>query len=180
MNPVQVTKNDYNITIEKDGSHINVSWSIDNDIWFSSNEELVMIPIYYSSREMPLFNLLNSLMQSIVGKYVLDDEYKQDSLPHDFVDLDNKIITWHSDNDNNSSLELMYENNAIVLCLKGDPKKSTTVRIRTNGSEYYTYYQFFEKFFRELLGIAKSNEPAPPSDTTPKERIRKKGIRNWF
>jgi len=55
-------------------------------------------------------------MRIFVCKYVLDDKYKQDSLPHDFVDLDNKIITWHSDNDNNSSLELMYENNAIVLC----------------------------------------------------------------
>jgi len=171
MNPVQVTKNDYNITIEKDGSHINVSWSIDNDIWFSSNEELVMIPIYYSSREMPLFNLLNSLMQSIVGKYVLDDEYKQDSLPHDFVDLDNKIITWHSDNDNNSSLELMYENNCITISLKGDPKKGNSVRIRTNGSEYYYYYQLFEIFYRELLLIAKGIETEEPGNAS---RTRKK------
>jgi len=172
METLNITKNGYYIKIEKDGSYLAISKSIDNDIWFTSNEELVMIPIFDTSRELPLFNALTSLMQRIMGKFILDEEYKEHSfLPQDFIDFESKIITWHSDNDNNSSLELMYENNCITISLKGDPKKGNSVRIRTNGSEYYYYYQLFEIFYRELLLIAKGIETEEPGNAS---RTRKK------
>lgn len=48
----------------------------------------------------------------------------------------------------------MYEKNTITISLKGDPKNGNRVRIRTNGSEYSYYYQYFTRFYLELLQLA--------------------------
>lgn len=74
-------------------------------------------------------------MKSIIGKYILndDDKNKYSILPNDFIDLENKIITWHSDSEKNNVLQL---------------------QLRTNGSTYEDYYQEFERFFDELFSFA--------------------------
>ena len=84
-------------------------------------------------------------MKSIVGRYLLsgDSEDEYSFLPKDFIDLENKIITWHSDTERDNILQLQFRDREIVVSVvkNNDSKNknsynSIKVRIRTSGSVY--------------------------------------------
>lgn len=102
-------------------------------------------------------------MKSIVGRYLLsgDSEDEYSFLPKDFIDLENKIITWHSDTERDNILQLQFRDREIVVSVvkNNDSKNknsynSIKVRIRTSGSVYGYYYQEFERFYSELSRFA--------------------------
>lgn len=143
------------IILENEDSKISISEGVDGDIWFEATKDLVMMPINdFRGKDYKVHQLLARLMEQIVGRFVLEGNNNSRILPEDFIDLENKIITWHSDNGSNSKLELLYEKDTITISLKGDPKSGNRVRIRANGSEYGYYYQYFTRFYLELLQLA--------------------------
>lgn len=164
------------IILENEDSKLSISESIDGDIWFEATKDLVMMPINdFRGKDYKVHQLLARLMEQIVGRFILEGTNESRLLPEDFIDFENKIITWHSDNGSNSRLELMYEKDTITISLKGDPKSGNRVRIRTSGSEYGYYYQYFTRFYLELLQLALKEAKHSPnkqiSETFSKEEV---------
>ena len=164
-----------NVVLEKDGSTFSIERGTDGDIWFSANED-IKLAINFSSRnrkEWQSFIIFENLMKLIIGRYVLNDDNKEEYsiLPEDFVNLENKIITWYSDGEKNNKLQLQFKEKQIEVTLTRDENTSKlasynplNVRIRTSGSKYEYYYQEFEIFFNELFNYANqvttmNNEP---------------------
>ncbi len=150
------------IIISKDGESIEVSQTLDNDIWFATRDDEISLDISMYSRnrhEWQTYVVFESLMKSIVGRFILngDDKDEWSMLPKDFIDLDNKTITWHSDNGKDNVLKLSYSEKTITITITKDSKTKSfytnTVRVRTDGSSYGYYYQEFTKFFRELMQL---------------------------
>ena len=149
------------IIVEKGKKRFSIEKSSDGDIWFNAIGNDMKLSINSYSRdqeEWQSFNIFENLMKSIVGRYVLSDDNKNQYsfLPQDFVDLENKTITWHSDGDNNSTLQLHLSEKELIISIVSDNYYSdvTKVRIRNNGSAYGSYYQEFERFFSELSCFA--------------------------
>lgn len=145
------------IIIEKGDKRFSIEKSSDGDIWFNAIDNDMKLSINSYSRnneEWQSFNIFENLMKSIVGRYMLSEDYKGEysSLPKDFVDLENKTITWHSDSDNNNTLQLHLSEKELIISIVSDNYHSNVmkVRIRINGSAYGSYYQEFERFFSEL------------------------------
>lgn len=153
------------IIIEKNGLKFSVEKKSDGDIWFNSNSNITF-PIDFYSRnqiEWRSYNIFANLMKTIVGRYILSDDYKKkyNTLPKDFIDLETRKIIWHSDSNQYSSLYLHLKENQIIVSIKKDQNKKNTfsdgnlkVRIRTSGSDYGYYYQEFENFFNDLSNFA--------------------------
>lgn len=125
----------------------------DGDIWFISKEELEFSISFYSRNrlEWKSYCIFENLMKLIIGRCVLNNDY--DILPKDFIDLENKIITLHSDGGSNNILKFQFtSSNIIVNMFSLDNKtRDVRVRIRTSGSNYGFYYQEFEKIFMEFM-----------------------------
>ena len=157
------------VVIRKGDSNICIDRGCDGDIWFHSpkgNEEL---NIASHSRREPeedeCYKILKSLMKSIFGRYILSNDYKDkySNIPKDFIDLENKVVTWHSDSLDENTLKIQYDENKIKIGLVRTDKKEDynipiRVRIRTNGSSYGNYYEEFETFFDEITKFAESNK----------------------
>lgn len=150
--------NGSNFVLGKGEQKISIWQTIDEDVWLGTNSYEVCLELNSNTRdfhELRVYNLFLEFMQLMIGRYILkdvDDEYTM--LPKDFIDLKNKIITWHSDNGNDNILKISYEENSIKVSLIKDCKANNNiVRIRTDGSEYMRYYQEFLNFFRELQRI---------------------------
>ncbi len=161
-NVFKISQINGSIVLSKDGKSIEVSKTLDDDIWFSTHEEetILEITMYTRNRsEWQTYIVFESLMKSIVGRFVLNGEDKRDwsMLPKDFVDLENKIIIWHSDSGTDNVLKLTYSERIITISIIKDSKAKSyytnTVRIRTDGSSYEYYYQEFTKFFSELVQL---------------------------
>lgn len=153
------------IIIEKNGTKFSIEKSPDGDIWFNSFDDVELPINFYSNNqeEWRSYVIFEGLMKLIVGKYVLNDDGKDEysSLPKDFVDLQSKNIIWHSDSGHDNILKLQFNENEITVSIVRDKKVSNRnsnnairVRIRTNGSDYGNYYQEFECFFNELSNFA--------------------------
>ncbi len=154
------------IIIEKDEMTFRVEKGIDGDIWFSSANSDIKLPIsFYSDyqEEWESYVIFENLMKSIVGRYILngDDKEKYGILPRDFVNLENKTITWHSDGETDDKLQLQFGEKEIIVSIIRDENtrnqnynKVIKVRIRTSGSSYEYYYQEFERFFDDLSSFA--------------------------
>ena len=109
------------------------------------------IELSLSSRNYPewqTYIVFEYLMKSIVGRYMLngDNEKEYSRLPKDFIDLENKVIIWHSDSGTDNFLRLEYTENrtikiAIQKCKDSKEHYTNSVRIRTSGSEYKYYYE---------------------------------------
>lgn len=145
------------IMISKDDCAFCVDEKIDGDIWFTSSNGNISFPINnsFKNNEYECYNIFEELMKSIIGRYILsgDAKDKYGILPSDFIDLDNKIIIWHSDSEIDDILKIQYEKGKIIISLIGN-KNNIKVRIRKSGSEYGFYYQEFTKFYRELSDYA--------------------------
>lgn len=146
-------------TLEKEDKKLLLWQTEDKDICFC--DENPDTPLEFDLKtDNYLEGIINDkfkwLMISIFGRYLLEDaDDKESSLPKDFVDLRNKIITWHSDNDN--TLQLSYDKEAQTMRLsivKGEKTKSPKgiVRIKKDDPTYQYYSHFFQILFNDLDG----------------------------
>lgn len=150
------------IILQKDNRTIQINQASDHDICFRTKESEVSIELNFSSREFAewqTYKVFASLMKSIIGRYILsgDAQNEYNGLPEDFIDLDNKIITWYSDSSLDNILTLQYSQNIIRISLtkskNAKEHQGNSVRIRTSSSSYGYYYQEFEDFFRNLCHL---------------------------
>lgn len=159
----KISRRNYAIIIQKDNQGFSITQSNDDDVWFSTSQEEMNIELSLSSRNYPewqTYIVFEYLMKSIVGRYMLngDNKKKYSRLPKDFIDLENKVIIWHSDSGNDNLLKLEYTENrtikiTIQKCKDSKEHYTNSVRIRTHGSEYEYYYQEFLEFFRHLISL---------------------------
>lgn len=163
------------IIFEDDVNSFEIFQSSDNDIWFISENPNIQCVLDFSSRnieEWKTFEVFSYLIKEIFGNYILEDYNTFTMLPDDFIDLNNKIITWHSDSGTNNVLKLAYDSKRIAISRKKDPKASQNsnngVRIRTSGSNYGIYYQFFIRFYKELLNLSYDISPEQLSNNKQK------------
>lgn len=103
MNIRLLETNNNAIILENEDSKLSISEGVDGDIWFEANEDLVMLPVNdFRGKDYKIYQLLARLMEQIVGRFILEGTNESRLLPEDFIDLENKIITWHSENGSNS------------------------------------------------------------------------------
>ena len=170
-----------NVIIEKDGMTFSIEKGPDGDIWFNSSNSNIKLPISFYSRnqeEWRSYVIFENLMKLIVGRYILNEDYKgkYNSLPKDFINLENKTITWHSDSGKDNKLQLQLGEKEIIVSIIRDINdinktynNTIKVRIRTSGSSYENYYQEFENFFGELSNFAYQVELMNKSDAPTNE-----------
>lgn len=129
----------------------------DQDVWFVSEYPNVTFEFDGDSENKVEYQLSQMLM-TIIGKII--ENYSVNStlgknLPDDFIDLNRKKITLHSDGYNDNKLELLLsKDKKVVLSIIKDSKASinhnNAVRIRANGSKYQDYYKLFKEFYKLL------------------------------
>lgn len=88
------------IKLEKDDKVITIGQYPDNDMWFNCSLDDISFDINFNSRnfkEWQTYVIFENLIRCFVGKYVLSEPYKNELLPKDFIDIENKKIIWHSD-----------------------------------------------------------------------------------
>lgn len=155
----KITRVNGTLVLEKDGNGFTICQGIDDDIFFTTSKEKLSLDINMYSRnysEWQIYMVFENLMKSVVGRYILSgDSAKEDSrLPEDFINLDERIISWHSDSEFDNILKLNYDKSAITVSIlksKNSSQSDTnSVRIRTDGSNYGCYYQEFLDFFARL------------------------------
>ena len=126
-------------------------------------------------------------MKSVVGRYLLSGDSKDEysCLPKDFIDLENKIITWHSDTERDNVLQLQFSDKEIVVSVTRDNNfknknfnNSIKVRIRTSGSDYGYYYQEFVRFYNELSRYAYQVESSKTSTNDKNSPTKKLSLFN--
>lgn len=171
----------HSIIIEKDETTFSIEKGSDGDIWFNSSNGNITLPISFYSRsqeEWRCYVVFENLMKLIVGRYILNDDDKDEYniLPKDFIDLEKKTITWHSDSEKDNKLQLQLGKKEIIVSITRDENKGNRicdniikVRIRTSGSSYEYYYQEFEKFFNELSSFAYQVESMNKRNTSTNE-----------
>ena len=155
----KITRVNGTLVLEKDGNGFTICQGIDDDIFFTTSKEKLSLDINMYSRnysEWQIYMVFENLMKSVVGRYILSgDSAKEDSrLPEDFINLDERIISWHSDSEFDNILKLNYDKSAITVSIlksKNSSQSDTnSVRIRTDGSNYGCYYQEFLDFFARI------------------------------
>ena len=175
-----IRKSNQSIILEKDNQTFSISQGLDDDIYFSTTKNELVFDLNFSSRNYPewqTYIVFEYLMKSIIGRYMLNGDNNQEYsfLPKDFIDLDKKIITWHSDSGTDNVLNLEYIDNKIIRVSLTKDKNSkehynNSIRIRTSGSNYEYYYQEFLEFFRHLWMLEKRlNKPKEETKIEPKE-----------
>ncbi len=173
--------NGNSVIFKKDGKNFSVWQGTDRDVWFDTNEDNLVFEIDFRNRnieEYASYEVFANLMRKIVGNYILEDEsVMYGNLPEDFIDLKNKSIIWHSDNGMDNILKMQYENQKIILSIiKSNKSRSNDVnrvRIRTSGSSYGYYYQYFVDFYKELVNLVYELNPPKTeinNNKTPKEK----------
>lgn len=189
MDNIFEIKNGYSgIIVEKNGTSFSVEKGPDGDIWFNSlnNIELPIGLYSINQEEWRSYLIFENLMKAIVGRYVLSDDSKDgySLLPKDFINLESKTITWHSDSNQDNILQLKFREKEITLSIVRDKNtsdrnsnNSIKVRIRTSGSDYGYYYQEFERFYSELSRFAyqiessKTQNISTSDKTSPTKKI---------
>lgn len=170
------------IVLEKDNQSFEIFQGSDEDLFFSTSQDEICFELNSYSRnyhEWQTYIVFEYLMKSIIGKYILNGDNKKEysQNPKDFVDLENKIIIWHSDSDIDNVLKLQYVDNVIKITIfKSKEAKNyhtNLVRIRTDGSDYERYYQEFLEFYKHLVllerNLNKSDVEAIESKEEPKK-----------
>lgn len=191
MEEFNIRRSNNALLLSKDEQAFSISKGVDDDIWFGTSEEETSLTIRLSSRnylEWQTYLVFEKLMKSIIGKYILED-YQDDyfpRVPKDFIDFENKTITWHSDSGTDNILTLHFDNHKITVTItkSKDAKDHTTnsVRIRTSGSEYDTFYQEFTEFYRQIWilehELNKTLEPVQPKQEDKPQKLSLKNIFN--
>ena len=157
---MEIKKIDNTISIDNGLEEISIRKFIDDDIAFESNKDSVLFEINNSRnyKERHVYDVFRTLIFEMAGNYALD-EYK-DILPTDFMDFDNRIITWHSDGEKDNILKLTYSNERILLEIIKDIHAKdfnpNRVRIRTDGSDYSCYFEYFNAMFDRLSNLTEN------------------------
>ena len=157
--PFTIKRQNNAIIIQKNNQSFAIDQSPDDDIWFSTSQDDISISLSLASRnyeEWQTYLTFENLVKSIIGRYILTKDNIDSFLPNDFIDLENKVITWHSDSDIDNILKIKYINYRTIIISISKNKNSkdyqnNSVRIRTSDSEYQYYYQEFLEFVRQLL-----------------------------
>ena len=168
-NSFSIKKSYGGTTIDKDDTSLSITRSATGDVYInaSSDIELPVVRTWSSRRgveETRVYNTFAKLMITIFGKYVLDDYNEEyNGLPEDFVDLENKTITWHSDGGGDSTIKLSAQKDVITISIVKDRDinngdSSRIVRVRMDGSEYKNYNDFFVALYNDLLYLAEELE----------------------
>lgn len=155
------------VILEDEENSFEISQNINNEIYFRTKKNNMTLLLNLSFHpenieEWKSFELFASFIREIVGNYILEDDSKLQVLPKDFIDLENKLITCHSDGLDDSIIELLYSNDSIAISIKkssnNEINNDNVVKIISGrcGSSYGNYYQFFVKLYRELLCLAHS------------------------
>lgn len=171
-----IRRSNNSIILEKDNQKFNITQTLDDDIYFSTSQNELVFDLNFSSRnysEWQTYIVFEYLMKSIIGRYMLNGDNKQEYsfLPKDFIDLDKKIITWRSDSGTDNIIKFEYIDKKIIRisltkCKTSKEHYNNSVRIRTSGSNYEYYYQEFLEFFRHLWMLEQRLNK-------PKEKIKK-------
>lgn len=156
----ELYRNEEMFILQKGNTACLIRQTGDDDIFFSTAEEEMEMEIKLGSRnyaECQTYLVFESLMKSIIGRYMLNDYGKYQRFPEDFIDLENRTITWHSDSGTDNILKLSYADDKINITITKEKdaarSKGNIVRIRTNGSDYGWYYQEFLEFYRKLVEL---------------------------
>lgn len=172
------------IVLQEGNDSCLIRQTVDNDVMFSASKEKAEIEFRVDSdnfEELQAYLVFESLMKSIIGRYILNDYHKEGSLalPEDFINLEDRRIIWHSDSSTDNTLMLEYTGNSIRLAICKDIKANRSsgniVRIRTNGSDYNYYYQEFVDFYRNLEMIEKRLHPDDKSNNEIGKQFNNKG-----
>lgn len=156
------------IILEKDNKYISISQAPDNDIYFRtpiSNLEIELNANSIDYAELQTYIIFETLIKLIIGRYILSNDINnQYLLPDDFINLDTKTITYHSDSSDDNILKIQYKKNTILIsickCKNAKKYNSNFIRICTSGSMYQYYYQEFNFFFKNLFNLEQYlNEP---------------------
>jgi len=185
---MKVQTNGSLVSLQKEGKSLSVWQGSDKDIWFDSAEEKLVFEIDFSARniqEYSSYEVFANLMREIVGNYILENEsIGYSNLPEDFIDLEKKSITWHSDSGTDNILKLQYKNQKIIVSITKSEKSKASdinrVRIRTSGSNYGYYYQYFLKFHRELVNSMLELNPPKIEKVINNEQPKQKQIEKKF
>lgn len=157
---MEIRKVDNTISFDNDLEKILIRKFVDDDICFECDKDNTLFEINNSRdyKERQVYDVFRTLIFEIAGNYALD-EYK-DILPIDFMDFDNKIITWHSDGEKDNILKLTYSDERILLEIIKDLNSKNfnpnRVRIRTDGSDYGHYFEHFNSLFDRLSNITEN------------------------
>lgn len=185
---MEVLTNGNSVIFKKDSKSFSVWQGTDRDIWFDTNEDNLVFEIDFRNRniqEYSSYEIFANLMRTIVGNYTLEDEsMTYGNLPEDFIDLKNKLITWHSDSGTDNILKLQYENQKIIMSIiksvKSNSNEVNRVRIRTSGSSYGYYYKYFLKLYRDLINLAFELNPPKVSQINKSEQPKEKQLERRF
>ncbi len=157
---MEIRKVDNTISFDNDLEKILIRKFVDDDICFECDKDNTLFEINNSRdyKERQVYDVFRTLIFEIAGNYALD-EYK-DILPIDFMDFDNRIITWHSDGEKDNILKLTYSDEKILLEIIKDIHAKdfnpNRVRIRTDGSDYSHYFEHFNALFDRLSNLTEN------------------------
>lgn len=180
----KISRHSYTISFEKNDQVFKIFQTNDDDIWFATSQESMDVGLSFASRnysEYQMYMIFEQLMKSIIGRYILtgDDKNEYSRLPKDFIDLENKVIIWHSDGESNSTLRFEYTDGVIRISIykniNSKGKKNNSVRIRTDGSDYGCYYQEFTEFFKQLLMLEQRLNKNVEQNSYPKKEEKNLG-----
>ena len=185
---MKVQTNGRTVTFGKESKSFSVWQSRDRDIWFDSTDNELVFEFDFSARniqEYSSYEVFANLIRIIVGNFILENKSMEYSnLPKDFIDLEQRSITWHSDSGIDNVLKLQYENQKVIFSItKSVNAKSSDVnrvRIRTSGSNYEYYYQYFLKFHRDLINLVLELNPPKIETTISNEQPKQKQIKKKF
>ncbi len=155
-NKINIIKDDNEITIKKD---------LYNNIWFiGNNNKETTIDLNVGSfdyNEFKTYHIFYSLIQDIMGKYVLQDNNSEyNGLPIDFINLDDKEIICHSDCEPVSFLKMKLEDGTISISIIKEKHLDSTIiknhlKISQIDSQYGNYYNDFSTFYDQLFKYSK-------------------------
>ena len=157
---MEIKKTDNTILFDNGLEQISIRKFVDDDICFECDKDNTLFEINNSRdyKERQVYDVFRTLIFEIAGNYALD-EYK-DNLPIDFMDFDNRIITWHSDGEKDNILKLTYSDEKILLEIIKDIHAKdfnpNRVRIRTDGSDYSHYFEHFNALFDRLSNLTEN------------------------
>lgn len=130
--------------------------------------------------------IFEGLMKAVIGRYMLKDYANREYLnyPDDFINLDDGIITWHSDGNTDNVLKIAYVDDTIKISIlkseKANRSSGNIVRVRTSGSDYGYYFQEFLDFYQNLLNFEQSINVDSDSNIATTSTVKKRKVLSFF
>ena len=132
----------------------------DNIVFKSDKNRLDLIINFYTEEleEWQSYHIFQEFFHRVVGRYYLDkdDEFSGPKIPEDFINAEERTITYHSDKTNlgNSLVLTSLDNKMMISLISSGPVRPAKVTVSKKDSGYFGYYQEFNKLYRALCVIA--------------------------